>query len=308
MTAVAEPEVDLPSRPVALGRHVDAPSPLRARPVRIATRAVAATIGVLGAWVLLYGFVLSNLQQHGTQARLYGRLRSDLAGATAPVAPPITRGTPVALLSVPRAGVHNVVVVEGTTSADLAAGPGHLPSTPLPGQAGISVLFGRSVTFGAPFRHLGTLRSGDPVSVTTQQGRFVFRVIDVRGPGAALPAAPKAGDAWLVLVTSAADGWRSGWAPQHVVYVDAALAEGTAQADPGGRPPILTAERPMRADTDVLLTLVLWLETLLAGAVAMAWSWVRWGKWQSWLIGVPLLSAVLWVVTDHAALLLPNLL
>jgi sortase A len=38
------------------------------------------------------------------------------------------------------------------------------------------------------------------------------------------------------------------------------------------------------------------------------WSRVRWGRWQTWLLGGPLLLAALWGVSTTAIQLLPNLL
>ena len=60
-------------------------------------------------------------------------------------------GEPVALLSIPRLGISQVVV-EGTASGDTLAGPGHLRDTVLPGQVGTSVVYGRAATYGAPVR------------------------------------------------------------------------------------------------------------------------------------------------------------
>ena len=54
------------------------------------------------------------------------------------------------MLDIPAIGIANMVVVEGTSPENLTLGPGHLRDTPLPGQAGISVVFGRRATFGAP--------------------------------------------------------------------------------------------------------------------------------------------------------------
>jgi hypothetical protein len=39
----------------------------------------------------------------------------------------------------------------------------------------------------------------------------------------------------------------------------------------------------------------------------MAWCWLRWGRWQTWLAGGPLLVLMAWGAADAAALLLPNL-
>ena len=58
----------------------------------------------------------------------------------------------MAMLNAPSGHMHNLVVVEGTTSQSLVHGPGHISDTPLPGQTGNPVILGRSVTYGAPFR------------------------------------------------------------------------------------------------------------------------------------------------------------
>jgi len=46
------------------------------------------------------------------------------------------------------------VVVGGTSAGDLESAPGHRRDTALPGQVGVSLIYGRAVTFGAPFGQL----------------------------------------------------------------------------------------------------------------------------------------------------------
>ncbi|MFD1273890.1 sortase domain-bontaining protein [Streptomyces kaempferi] len=58
-------------------------------------------------------------------------------------------GTPVALIDIPAAHLHQVVL-EGTDSGVLTDGPGHRRDTPLPGQSGTSVLMGRAAAYGGP--------------------------------------------------------------------------------------------------------------------------------------------------------------
>ena len=58
-------------------------------------------------------------------------------------------------LQIPTIGLTQVIVKE-TSSDDLASGPGHLPTTPLPGQAGNSRICGRNV---ASARHSATCTS-----------------------------------------------------------------------------------------------------------------------------------------------------
>ena len=304
MTVTAEPPVVEPVGRSAPHRPTVPGAPAPRRPV---LQLAFLPIGLLAAWVLLYAFVLSGLQERSSQARLYQRTRSDLAAVTLPTGPPIAPGAPVAVLSIPEAGVTNEVVVEGTTSQDLALGPGHLPSTPLPGQAGVSVVMARSVTFGGPFGGITSLRARDRFRVTTQTGTYTYQVIDVRRPGAPLPDPPTADQSRVTLVTSAASGWRSGWAPSHAVYVDALAIAGKVVAAPAVLPPTLVSSSPMRADTNALMPLLLWLEALVVAAVGAAWAWVRWGRWQTWLVGVPIIVGALWAATGQAFLLLPNL-
>jgi len=85
-------------------------------------------------------------------------------------------GDPVGILVIPRIGLDQVVV-EGVASAQLALGPGHYPGTPLPGQAGNSAVAGHRTTHGAPFNGLAEVQPGDPIEVTTLQGRFTYRVV-----------------------------------------------------------------------------------------------------------------------------------
>jgi sortase A len=67
-------------------------------------------------------------------------------------------------------------VVEGTDTASLRKGPGHYPSTPLPGERGTAAIAGHRTTYGAPFRRLDKLRPGEPITLDMPYGRFVYRV------------------------------------------------------------------------------------------------------------------------------------
>jgi sortase A len=85
-------------------------------------------------------------------------------------------GQPVGLIQIPKIGVDKVIV-EGTNTDDLRQGPGHYLGTPLPGQAGNSAIAGHRTTYGAPFYNLNELAPGDPVTVTTTQGVFTYKVV-----------------------------------------------------------------------------------------------------------------------------------
>jgi len=275
---------------------------------RILVLAAPASVTVLAVWFLLFGLVLSGVEQHVSQTRLYDEFRVELASETAPLAEPVQAGAPVAMINAPEAGIHNLVVVEGTTSGLLMSGPGHLSDTPLPGQAGTSMILGRSVTFGAPFGRITQMTAGEVITVTTGQGVFNYRVEDVRVPGSPLPPTLAKGGSRLILATSASLGWRSGWAPTHAVYVDALLV-GKSQPVPSGVPATVSqASLPMQGDPSAIVALIFWLEGLGVVVLAAGWTWVRWGRSETWIVGVPLLLLMLWGMSDALMRFLPNLL
>jgi LPXTG-site transpeptidase (sortase) family protein len=290
------------------------PQPPRPHWVGVTIWALGLTTALL-LWFLVYAFALSGLQEAHSQHDLYAALRSELAEQTAP---PLrgTRtpsdsypvGTPVAQLQVPQAGI-SAVVVEGTTAGALEQGPGLSADTPMPGQPGTSLILGRQALFGGPFRNLAALHRGDLIRVTTGQGRFTYVVSDLRYPGDRLPQPLRAGQSRLTLASITGPGWRS-FAPDQLIYVDATL-RGKTVAFPGGTATSLpSSETIMHGNPGVGYPLSLWL--ILLGLVVAAVAWVRfrmrWGGWQTWLVSVPVILAVLYVVSDTAVQLLPNLL
>jgi sortase A len=70
------------------------------------------------------------------------------------------------------------IVVEGVSLDNLRDGPGHYPSTPLPGQLGNSAIAGHRTTYGAPFGGLDDLEAGDVIRIRTYQGQFEYVVYD----------------------------------------------------------------------------------------------------------------------------------
>jgi len=267
----------------------------------------AGTLGVLAVWIVLYALFFSGLHEGHQQRVMYSHLRQNLALATVPIGGVITPGTPIATISAPTIKLHSVVV-EGTSSRELENGPGHYPSSPLPGQAGISQIFGRSATFGSPFASIASLRPGASIAVITGQGSFTYRVIDVRRAGDSIPGVLASEPASLILETSAGSGWRSGWAPSQVLYVDASLSAGKVQPTPAGRLAASpTADAELASDTGDLVPLVLWLQALILLSAGLVIAHNKWSLWQLWLVGLPAALAVLWGTTGAALLLLPNL-
>jgi len=275
---------------------------------RITVRAVwLLVLSSLGVWVLVWSFLLSPAVASRSQHQLYQQFRTQLVREIAPLGGKIPVGAPLALITAARSDVRDLVIVEGTDSATLANGPGHLRSSVLPGQAGTTYIFGRSVLFGGPFGDLHRLRAGSPIQITTQQGQFTYLVERIRRPGdpAAPPLESKAGR--LVLVSAEGTGWRGGWAPTRPVYVDARL-KGLALPVSSGGQPVTRAEFAMHGSTSGLVLVVLGLQALLLAVSAMLWGLARWGQAQACLAGTPVVLAALWLVTTHAVTMLPNLL
>ena len=84
-------------------------------------------------------------------------------------------GQPVGRMRIPRIGLSRVWV-EGTGTDDLKRGPGHYPSTPLPGAPGTVGIAGHRTTYGAPFRTIDKLRPRDRIVVEMPYGTFTYRV------------------------------------------------------------------------------------------------------------------------------------
>jgi sortase A len=235
-------------------------------------------------------------------------MRERLALQTAPLGGDIAPGDPVALLTAPSLGLADVVIVEGTASGDLMSGPGHRRDTVLPGQSGVSVLLGRASLFGGPFSQLARARSGNAVTVTTGQGVFTYTVLGVRRPGDPLPAQLTGNQGRLTLVSAAGDGRFGALTPNSTIYVDA-LLKGDGQPTAPGRPgAVPQAERAMQGDPSALLPLALALPLLVGALVFTVIAFRRWGGWQTWVVGVPLVLLGLWMVSQAAVQLLPNLL
>lgn len=267
---------------------------------------ICLTCALLAGSLVVYALWLSVIPQARAQEDLYGQLREQLAKAEAPIGGDIEPGAPVALLEVPALGLRQVVV-EGTASSQMWVGPGHRRDTKLPGSPGVSHIYGHNAAFGAPFRDIAMLRPGEIIHVTTGMGEFNYRVVGVRHSNDPLPESLPAGRSRLTLVTAEGKGWRTGWAPNEVVYVDA-LIDGDPQAGlPRTPTPISTAEKPMQGDPAALIPLLLWLQLLVAAAIVATWARTRWGGTQVWIVGVPVLLAGLWGVVEAMTMVLPNL-
>ena len=276
------------------------PAPTPPGPSRpSAPRGVGIALILLGSILLgfagyLYG--ISGIQETRTQSNSFVKLRNELSQQTAPLGA-ATPGTAVAILNIPRIGIKDMVVVEGTSPESLELGPGHVRDTPLPGQNGIAEIMGRRATFGAPFGRLLELRRGAKLTVITGQGTARYTVV-ARGDSGHLVVDPD--PSRLLLITSC-----SAYIPTSYCYLDADLTS-TPQQDPGGRPEITSVEAPLSGDGGALvLTMICGIALVIvsaAGTVAAA----RWSPWLAYLATAPLALAVLWNLYQSLAAVLPN--
>jgi sortase A len=267
-------------------------------------------VAILAGALLIQLLVLSRLQHRSAQELSYDLFRSQLAIGSAPYGPRdinddvLKPGAPVALLEIPTLGVREVVG-EGTTAAVLFDGPGHRRDTPLPGQFGTSIVFGRRSSFGGPFGDIHKLQPDDLILVTTIQGEFEYRVLGVRREGDPLPA-PLATDASR-LVLATADG--NPFLPDGVLRVDADL-DGVAVGGPArllSSSQLEERETAMAGDSSTLWVLVLWLQGLILLVAAATWAWIRWGRAQTWIVVAPPAVFVALGAAGQVASLLPNL-
>lgn len=92
------------------------------------------------------------------------------------VHPPM--GAALGRLIIPRLGL-NVVFRQGVRPSVIDRGPGHYPTTSLPGRGGTIGIAGHRVTHTHPFLQINTLRKNDRIVLVTNR-RYVYRVYRMR--------------------------------------------------------------------------------------------------------------------------------
>ncbi len=282
---------------------------------------VRRAVGGLGRALIISGVLIllfvsyqlwgTGLAEGRSQDQLVDQLSQALAvptipdpGAPAPPPPPPPpEGEAVALIKIPKIGVEKAVV-EGVGLPELKKGPGHYPTTPMPGQPGNVAVAGHRTTYGAPFFRLDEVEAGDPILVTTRQGHFVYEVTErkVVGPDQTevLDTTP---DNRLTLTTCEP---RFSAAKRLVVV---ATLKGEA-AEP---PPDLPAVPPPALDPAGLSG------RNAGNGPAIAWgagaalvgllTWLGgrlWRRWPVYLLGIPAFLVVLFLFFENFSRLLPS--
>lgn len=272
--------------------------------------AVLTVVSIVLVTLLLNVMIISQVQHFAAQNRLYDSLRLQLAEGSIPIGQTgvdgrlVEPGSPVALLRIPALGISEVVV-EGTASQQTKVGVGHRRDTPLPGQAGVSVLMGRRTAYGGVFKRLGDLQPGQEFSVTTGQGTARYRVLGRRTASTKLAVLGQ-GAGRLTLVTASGSAFR----PSGALRVDAELL---TQSSPRPAPvigagAIAEKEGVLRGDTSQAFALSWLIEALVIAVVAAAWSWRRWDRRATWIVFLPVVGLLALSASDRVTSLLPNLL
>lgn len=195
-------------------------------------------------------------------------------------------GAAIALLRIPKAEVDQVIV-EGTGHQQTATGPGHFRGSPLPGRAGNVIVIGRRTTHGAPFEHLGRLKRGDSIELTTGRGTFAYRVdgLQVIRPGQA-DVLSQDGSNRLTLVTADQPFDAEGR------LVVTARPVGTNQPRPApvtsqAALAVPSDELGMGADPSAWGAVLLWGQLLAVVLAGLRWFRSRWTPMSRWLVGAP---------------------
>jgi sortase A len=146
----------------------------------------ARTVLEMGLWAIAFAglgifaisYTAAALHQHQQRMRLEAlltaatSLRSPAARLAKASSPRIPIDGLLGLMEIPRLEI-SAVYEEGVDDDTLAGGIGHLPGTPLPGEAGNAALAAHRDTY---FRRLGEVQVGDVINVKTRHGEHHYRV------------------------------------------------------------------------------------------------------------------------------------
>jgi len=267
---------------------------LQTEPSKKFSAQLPALISLVVLGVVVVEFVLSPLFQQRAQHQLTSQFNAMVSKAAsaigqAGVSPlPDTApdyGSAVAVLQIPKLGLTQVVV-EGVSSNFTQSGPGHVPGTVIPGQAGESTILGRRTSFGAPFFSIGSLKPGDLIKVVTVEGPSTYKVIDSK------TAQNLTGANTLKLITSTPP----------VLAFGSSTVTAQLQAKPYPATPKNARTAP---STNQFALMVLLLEVLVVALYLSREIYRRFGPLIGWLLLAPLIAGSIVALTLALDTLLP---
>jgi sortase A len=299
--------------------------------VRRAVRGTGKTLIAAGVLILLfvvyqlYGTGLAHdRHQRSLQAQFNRRLASEptTTPTSVPASPTTTAepaesvpkdcGNCVALISIPKIGLHEVVV-EGVGVEELQEGVGHYPGTKMPGQPGNVAFAGHRTTYGHPFNRIDELEPGDPIMVTTLAGvTYRYEMMDQQKvtpdhvevlddtPDNRLTMTtchPKLSAALRLIVTARLVSPPSPSTPSQVeTAATTPPPRSLATEDRAGLSGATASRRP--AIAWAILAICVWLA---------AWAVGRWSgrRWTAYAVATPLFLVILFMFFQNFARLLP---
>jgi sortase A len=86
-------------------------------------------------------------------------------------------GRPLGRIKIKRIGLSTIVVENTDYWGSLSKGPGRYQEGSFPGLGQTTGIAGHRTTFAAPFRHIDSIRTGDPIVLQMPYGTFTYRVL-----------------------------------------------------------------------------------------------------------------------------------
>jgi sortase A len=231
--------------------------------------------------------------------------------------PPITlppEGDALGIISIPKIGL-NKVFVEGVNVDDLRNGPGHYPSTQLPGHEGNSAIAGHRTTYGAPFGDLDQLNPGDEIDIATVQGKFNYKVVSQRAVDpsevSVLDPSPDPARPGHELATLTLTTCNPKYSAEQRLIIRAELVPTSKQPLP--LPPTRTPNDAkattiggLSGESSSRTPAIIW--GAIAAVIGLLW-WLlfhRHPRWTTWLVGVAPFFVALFVCYVYVERLLPS--
>lgn len=278
-------------------------SPRDWRRIRITVGLTLLTTGLALVLFLVYLFAFTALQEQRHQRQLLNVFTTP-AGAVALSGALPKDGDPAAILTIPSIALDQVVV-QGTSPADLAQGPGAMPQTARLGTKGNAVIAGRRYTAGAPFARLDELARGDRIKVVNGLGSFRYAVTKPASEvavGQEDPASPtKRAQLTLLTASSMTGGGRS--------YVVARLLSAPGAAARPVHPPT-AAELGVSSESGALLGAIVWGVLLAISLLAsiVAYQRARSRLLVVYVLSTPIVLAVALMFYSQLYELLPSMI
>jgi sortase A len=270
---------------------------------------------LIGTGVLILLFVAYQLWGTGLfEARSQERLKKaappppencrDGSQVTNPIPPATPEGEAVAIIKICKIGVEKAVV-SGITDEDLKKGPGHYPDTPLPGQPGNAAIACHRTTYGAPCFRLDEMDIGDPILVSTAQGRFRYEVSEktVVTPNRVEVLDPTP-DNRLTLTTCEPRFSNA----KRLILVASLKGEAVAPPPTQVKPAVrssLAGEGGLSGERRTIVPTVQWGVIAAAVALAAYLAGRFWRKWPSYVLATPVFLVVLFVFFENISRVLP---